>query len=88
MVGFASKVEAQYLMDMVDTTKETAKGILGVYKKYDHLKIGGYIQPQYQVASDKGIKSFEGGDFGTQVRTTTTSLSPFVPTVPEGESCG
>lgn len=67
MVGFASKVEAQYLMDMVDTTKETAKGILGIYKKYDHLKIGGYIQPQYQIASDKGIKSFEGGDFGTQV---------------------
>jgi hypothetical protein len=62
-----TKVKAQYLMDMVDTTKETAKGILGVYKKYDHLKIGGYIQPQYQVASEKGIKSFEGGDFGTQV---------------------
>ena len=57
----------QYLMDMVDTTKEVGKGILGVYKKYDRLKIGGYIQPQFQMASEKGAKSFEGGDFGSQV---------------------
>jgi hypothetical protein len=54
-------------MDMVDTTKNEGKGILGVYKKFDHIKIGGYIQPQFQRAADKGIKSYEGGDFGTQV---------------------
>ncbi len=58
---------AQFLMDMVDTTKDAGKGLLSIYKKYDHLKIGGYIQPQFQLASEKGIKSFEGGDFGTQV---------------------
>jgi hypothetical protein len=58
---------SQYLMDMVDTTKDVGKGILGVYKKYDRLKIGGYIQPQFQMASEKGTKSFEGGDFGSQV---------------------
>jgi hypothetical protein len=58
---------SQYLMDMVDTTKEVGKGILGVYKKYDRLKIGGYIQPQFQIASEKGAKSFEGGDFASQV---------------------
>lgn len=61
------KVNAQFLMDMVDTTKEAGKGLLSIYKKYDHLKIGGYIQPQFQLAAEKGIKSFEGGDFGTQV---------------------
>lgn len=61
------KGQAQFLMDMVDTTKDAGKGLLNIYKKYDHIKIGGYIQPQFQVASDKGIKSFEGGDFGTQV---------------------
>jgi len=61
------KVTAQFLMDMVDTTKSEGKGILGVYKKFDRIKIGGYIQPQFQVASDEGIKSYEGGDFGTQV---------------------
>ncbi len=54
-------------MDMVDTTKNEGKGLLAVYKKFDRIKIGGYIQPQFQVASDEGIKSYESGDFGTQV---------------------
>lgn len=58
---------AQYLMDMVDTSKETGRGLLALYKKFDHLKIGAYIQPQYQVAQSKGIKSFEGGDFAATV---------------------
>lgn len=60
-------VPAQFLMDMVDTTKETGRGLLAVYKKFDHLRIGGYIQPQFQVAGSKGIKSVEGGDFAAQV---------------------
>jgi hypothetical protein len=63
----SGKVHAQFLMDMVDTTKTEGKGLLGVYKKFDHIKIGGYIQPQFQTASDKGIKNFEGTDFGAQV---------------------
>jgi hypothetical protein len=58
---------AQFLMDMVDTTKAEGKGMLNIYKKFDHLKLGGYIQPQFQVASGKGAKSFEGGDFGARV---------------------
>ena len=61
------KLHAQFLMDMVDTTKNMGRGMLGVYKKYDRIRIGGYIQPQFQIASDKGIKSFEGGDFSPQV---------------------
>jgi hypothetical protein len=60
-------IEAQFLMDMVDTTTETGRGMLAVYKKFDHLRIGGYIQPQFQSATAKGIKTFEGGDFATQV---------------------
>ncbi|MEI7829303.1 MAG: hypothetical protein WCI31_06015 [Prolixibacteraceae bacterium] len=67
LIFFSGKVHAQFLMDMVDTTKTEGKGLLGLYKKFDHLKIGGYIQPQFQIASDKGIKNYEGGDFGTQV---------------------
>jgi hypothetical protein len=58
---------AQFLMDMIDTTKDAGKGMLGIYKKFDHLRLSGYIQPQFQIAEIKGIKSFEGGDFGTQV---------------------
>ncbi len=60
-------VPAQFLMDMVDTTTETGRGLLAVYKKFDHLRIGGYIQPQFQVAGSKGVRSFEGGDFASQV---------------------
>lgn len=59
---------AQFLMDMVDTTTETGRGMLSIYKKYDHLKFSGYIQPQFQLAEEKGIKTFEGGvDFGSRV---------------------
>lgn len=58
---------AQFLMDMVDTTTETGRGMLSIYKKYDHLKFSGYIQPQFQVAAEEGAKSFEGGDFGSRV---------------------
>lgn len=59
--------KAQFLMDMVDTSTETGRGLLNVYRKFDHLRFGGYIQPQFQVASQKGIKSFEGGDFSSKV---------------------
>ncbi|HCY89347.1 MAG TPA: porin, partial [Chitinophagaceae bacterium] len=54
-------------MDMVDTTTETGRGILSVYKKYDPLRFTGYIQPQYQLAGEKGSESFEGGDFSENV---------------------
>src|SRR6185436_19203938 len=56
-------VKSQFLMDMIDTTTEMGKGLLNLYQKYDKLRISGYIQPQYQVASEPGIKSYEGGDF-------------------------
>ena len=54
-------------MDMVDTTKDVGKGLLAIYKKFDQVRIGGYIQPQFQVASEKGIKSYAGGDFPANV---------------------
>ena len=63
----SNQLHAQFLMDMVDTTKNMGKGLLGLYKKYDNLKIGGYIQPQFQLAGGEGVKSYEGGDFGSQV---------------------
>ncbi len=54
-------------MDMVDTSKEMGKGMLSIYKKFDHIRIGGYIQPQFQIAQGKGAKSYNGGDFATNV---------------------
>lgn len=50
-------------MDMVDTTTDIGKGMLSIYKKFDRVKFSGYIQPQFQVAQEKGAKSFNGGDF-------------------------
>ena len=40
---------------------------MNVYKNSDHLRFSTYLQPQYQVASAEGIKSFEGGDFSPRV---------------------
>jgi hypothetical protein len=54
---------AQYLMDMVDTTKDMGKGMLALYNRLDKIRITGYIQPQFQIAESKGAKNFSGGDF-------------------------
>ncbi|QEC70226.1 porin [Panacibacter ginsenosidivorans] len=54
-------------MDMVDTTKDVGKGILSIYKKYDHIRISGYMQPQFQAIQTKGAKSYSGGDFAPNV---------------------
>ncbi len=50
-------------MDMVDTTKELGKGVLSMYKRFDHIRISGYIQPQFQVASAQGAVGYSGGNF-------------------------
>lgn len=55
---------AQFLMDMVDTTSDVGKGLLSIYKKFDRINISGYMQPQLQVANQKGAESYNGGDFG------------------------
>ena len=56
-------LSGQFLMDMVDTTTEVGKGLFYIYKKFDRIQIGGYIQPQYQLAEEKGIKTYNAGDF-------------------------
>ncbi len=58
---------SQFLMDMLDTTTNEGKGLLHIVRNFDHLKLSGYIQPQFQVAEQKGIESFEGGDFAPRV---------------------
>src|ERR1044072_8062727 len=63
LLAILPAVRGQFLMDMVDTTTEVGKGLLSIYKKYDRIRIGGYMQPQFQVAESKGAKSYNGGDF-------------------------
>lgn len=56
-------LHAQYLMDMVDTSKDMGKGMLALYNRLDKIRLSGYIQPEFQVAESKGAKGFAGGDF-------------------------
>lgn len=60
----ATNASAQrFLTDMMDTTTAIGKGIYPLYQKYDRLRFGGYMQPQFQWAEDKGVKNYAGGDF-------------------------
>ena len=63
----AQSGRAQFLIDLVDTTTEVGKGMLSIYKKFDRVRISGYIQPQFQVAQEKGVETYNGGNFGPQV---------------------
>lgn len=64
---FMANAQSQYLMDGLDTSSVTGKGMLTIFKNFNGLKLSGYIQPQFQVAQSKVISSFEGGDFGSGI---------------------
>lgn len=53
----------RFLMDLVDTTNHMGKGMLAIYERYNRVRISGYIQPQFQIASSKGSESYAGGNF-------------------------
>jgi hypothetical protein len=63
MVCGANVHAQRFLTDMMDTTTSVGKGIYPLYQKYDRLRFGGYMQPQFQWAEDKGTKNYAGGDF-------------------------
>ena len=63
----STPAKAQYLMDMIDTTKDMGQNVLSMVKKFNHIRISGYIQPQFQFAESKGAQSFNGGDFAATV---------------------
>ncbi|MEP6845328.1 MAG: porin [Panacibacter sp.] len=67
LLSASQSAKGQFLMDMVDTTKEMGKGMLSIFKKYDRVKISGYMQPQFQAVQSKGAKSYSGGDFAPNV---------------------
>ena len=58
---------AQFLMDLIDTTTDVGKSVLSVSQRFDHVRIGGYMQPQFQITGGKGVKSYAGGDFPANV---------------------
>jgi hypothetical protein len=59
LCSLINTAKAQFLMDIVDTTKETGRGILNIYKNFNHLQVSSYLQPQFQIAQEKSINSFE-----------------------------
>src|SRR5688572_2936119 len=63
VVGMSLTSSAQFLIDMIDTTKAEGKGLYMMYNTHDHLGITGYMQPQFQWAQEKGQNSYNGGDF-------------------------
>jgi hypothetical protein len=52
----------RYLSDY-DSTLFIIDTLRTVVKRFENLHIGAYMQPQYQVTSEKGANSFAGGNF-------------------------
>ena len=67
LISFWQITNAQFLMDMVDTSTNMGKGMLQLYNRFNRIKISGYTQFQFQVAQTKGEKSFAAGDFPANV---------------------
>ena len=62
-IVMCENLHGQFLMDMIDTTKELGRTNFETMNRLNHITISGYMQPQFQVASEKGAKSYSGGDF-------------------------
>jgi hypothetical protein len=62
-IVMCKNLHGQFLMDMIDTTKELGRSNFETMNRLNHITISGYMQPQFQVASEKGAKSYSGGDF-------------------------
>ena len=63
LVAAAQGVQAQRFLSEYDSTlflRDTLPNVVGRLK---NLHFSGYMQPQYQVASEEGIDSWAGGDF-------------------------
>jgi len=52
----------RYLMD-IDSSFFIKDTVRPMIKRFEHLNISGYMQPQFQVAQSDGAPSFEGGNF-------------------------
>lgn len=63
LFGHGLTVHAQGSLLELDTTQGLGRVLLGVAKRYDHLRISGYLQPQFQFIDTAGARTFGGGDF-------------------------
>lgn len=56
-------LSAQRFLSEFDSTLFMRDTVTQVVRRFENLHFSGYIQPQFQVAQDKGIESFAGGNF-------------------------
>lgn len=50
-------VSAQFLVEQLDTTNASQKGLWAVYSKTDHLQISGYFNRSSRLHSQKVLKT-------------------------------
>ncbi len=79
--GFSQR----YLSDF-DSSLFVKDTLIPFMKRFEHLRITGYIQPQFQVAQSKGAGSYNGGDFSAHsnnrfmLRRARVKIDYFIPT--------
>lgn len=62
MTGTTGAFAQRYLADY-DSSLFIRDTVRSLVNRFNNLSITGYIQPQYQVAQEKGIASYAGGNF-------------------------
>ena len=63
LLSFVASARAQFLVELLDTADANQRGLHLSLKKLDHIRFSGYMQPQFQVASEEGARNYSGGDF-------------------------
>lgn len=59
----STQLFSQRFLSEYDSTLFMRDTVVNVIRRFDNLFISGYMQPQFQVAQQKGINSYEGGNF-------------------------
>ena len=66
--SFSFSGKAQRFLSDYDSSLFIRDTVVNTVRRFENLHFSGYMQPQYQVAENEGIQSFEGGNFGEHVR--------------------
>jgi hypothetical protein len=65
MICFCRPAKAQRYLSDLDTSHFINDTLRPFLKRFENLHFSGYIQPQFQVAQEKGASSYAGGNFST-----------------------
>src|SRR5688572_22625913 len=61
--SFSLSLDAQKFLTDVDSSFFIKDTVRPVIKRFENLRISGYMQPQFQVAQSEGAPSYSGGNF-------------------------